>query len=545
MASPISQGAPVKLTPQLVRSAPGASESNRSDRSLVHATVSVYEMNSVHSVTGPVGHISETTSVNVNTRRDSYSHPPPPPPPPGAIVGVLTSTSRSDASEWRHKSFKSKTLGSKQMSLPCKRPSLVHETVNRMTARTSLSGIFYCTTVTARKDSSATHASGSLAAGPPVSPLASNNSDINDQLFMQHSQQQQQQQQQEETIDVSSSGKLSGQVASRATNQLDEEEESATCTSRDTRRSKNFTQKRSKSLFHHRNCYQSCNIDEEKADASREKSITATGGSDTQEENIECSRLHSSSRDVTQVARSFDDKMVASMLTHSCESEVRKVTSCSITDDETIAQNEQMQVKKFCKYFKWTNWMEERASYSLFIFQPGNKMREIFTRVTQHKRFDYFILVFITLNCFTLAMERPKIPAGSLERELLSAANYLFTVVFAFEMAMKVIALGLIYGENAYFTSGWNTMDGILVGVSLLDLFLSFIAQKSPRIFGILRVFRLLRSLRPLRLVLRGRERKKKLIEQSLFIRVTIVSEEKRRHDDDDDSFLIFLLCLT
>lgn len=42
-------------------------------------------------------------------------------------------------------------------------------------------------------------------------------------------------------------------------------------------------------------------------------------------------------------------------------------------------------------------------------------------------------------------------------------------------------------------------MDGSLVAVSLLDLFLSFIAQKSPKIFGILRVFRLLRSLRPLR----------------------------------------------
>ena len=522
MASPISQGAPVKLTPQLNRSAtgvPATGESNRSDRSLVHATVSVYEMDSVHSVTGPVGHISEATSVNVNTRRDSHSH--------GTIVGVLTSTSRCNASEWRHKSFKSKTLGSKQMSLPCKRPSLAHETVNRMTARTSLSGIFYCTTVTARKDSSGTHASGSLAAGPPASPLASNNSEINDQLFMQqqqqhhqqqhhqHHHQQQQHHQQQEAIDVSSSGKTSGQVAARVANQPDEEDESATWSAGDARVGKNFTQKRSQSLFHHRNCYQSCNINEEKADGTRENSNTATGVC-TQEQDIECARrLHSSSKDALTVSSSYEGKMPPSIVTRPSDSEQGAPaaaagqtvgTSNFEIDETTQVQNERMEEKKFCKYFKWTNWMEERAEYSLFIFQPGNKMREIFTRLTQHKRFDYFILVFITLNCFTLAMERPKIPAGSLERELLSAANYLFTVVFAFEMAMKVIALGLIYGENAYFTSGWNTMDGILVGVSLLDLFLSFIAQKSPRIFGILRVFRLLRSLRPLRFV-RKRER--------------------------------------
>lgn len=481
MASPISQGAPVKLTPQLTRP---AGESNRSDRSLVHTTVSVYEMaESGASVSGTVGHISETTSVSANTRRDSHSH--------GAIVGVLTSASRVSAGEWRAKSFKNKTLGSKQMSLPAKRPSLAHETVNRMTARTSLSGIFYCTTVTARKDSSGTHASGSLAAGAPVSPLASNNSEINDQLCEPQREQQERQQQQEGAIDVSSSGKTSGQVASRAANQADEQDESATWVDTssvrgETRRGKNFTQKRSQSLFHHRNCYQAYNINEEGTDATAVKVNTATGCTG---DDGECTGLPSVPQTVCVGGG-------GTILSSTVDSEAGREEDDARKHDEAKVVE-----KKFCKYFKWTNWMEERSSYSLFIFQPENKIREIFTKVTQHKHFDYFILVFISLNCFTLAMERPKIAPGSLERELLSAANYIFTVVFAFEMAMKVIACGLIYGQGAYFTSGWNTMDGILVGVSLLDLFLSFIAQKSPRIFGILRVFRLLRSLRPLRFV--------------------------------------------
>lgn len=120
-------------------------------------------------------------------------------------------------------------------------------------------------------------------------------------------------------------------------------------------------------------------------------------------------------------------------------------------------------------------------------------------RLTDHPAFDYIIMIFILSNCVTLAMERPQLDPQSVEREFLTIANYVFTTVFAFEMAVKVIANGLLYGRKAYLRSGWNIMDAALVAVSLFDLLLSIIAQKSPRIFGILRVFRLLRSLRPLR----------------------------------------------
>lgn len=62
----------------------------------------------------------------------------------------------------------------------------------------------------------------------------------------------------------------------------------------------------------------------------------------------------------------------------------------------------------------------------------------------------------------------------------------------------------MCYGPDAYFTSGWNIMDGSLVIISIVDLLMSLISESSPRIFGILRVFRLLRSLRPLRVINRA-----------------------------------------
>lgn len=46
----------------------------------------------------------------------------------------------------------------------------------------------------------------------------------------------------------------------------------------------------------------------------------------------------------------------------------------------------------------------------------------------------------------------------------------------------------MLYGYDAYFTSGWNIMDGSLVIISIVDLLMSLISESSPRIFGILRV---------------------------------------------------------
>lgn len=53
---------------------------------------------------------------------------------------------------------------------------------------------------------------------------------------------------------------------------------------------------------------------------------------------------------------------------------------------------------------------------------------------------------------------------------------------------LQVVATGMFYGPDAYFTSGWNIMDGSLVTISIIDLLMSLISESSPKIFGILRV---------------------------------------------------------
>ncbi|CAL9694026.1 unnamed protein product [Knipowitschia caucasica] len=58
--------------------------------------------------------------------------------------------------------------------------------------------------------------------------------------------------------------------------------------------------------------------------------------------------------------------------------------------------------------------------------------------IIAHKLFDYVVLAFIFSNCITVALERPKILQGSLERVFLTVSNYIFTAIFVGEMTLKV-----------------------------------------------------------------------------------------------------------
>lgn len=214
----------------------------------------------------------------------------------------------------------------------------------------------------------------------------------------------------------------------------------------------------------------------------------------------------------------FEDFLQRSMKVD-LEKSISSINNASILPEQQSQQSQQSQEqspvppppKKTSKVVQWLKeisnfdkWTENRESYSLYIFRETNRFRMVCQWFVDQQWFDNVILLFIALNCITLAMERPNIPPWSNERFFLGTANYVFTVVFAIEMLIKVVAAGMFYGTDAYFTSGWNIMDGSLVIISIIDLLMGLLSESSPRIFGILRVFRLLRSLRPLRVINRA-----------------------------------------
>uniref|UniRef100_A0AAZ3Q1F1 Voltage-dependent T-type calcium channel subunit alpha n=1 Tax=Oncorhynchus tshawytscha TaxID=74940 RepID=A0AAZ3Q1F1_ONCTS len=149
-------------------------------------------------------------------------------------------------------------------------------------------------------------------------------------------------------------------------------------------------------------------------------------------------------------------------------------------------------------------WCRDHEDWALYLFSPCNRFRQWCQRVITHKMFDHIILLFIFLNCITIALERPDIQTHSTERVFLSVSNHIFTVIFIAEMTVKVTHLGLYSGEAVYLKSSWNVLDGLLVFVSLLDILVSIASAGGNRILGILRVLRLLRTLRPLRVISRA-----------------------------------------
>nr|XP_042697003.1 voltage-dependent T-type calcium channel subunit alpha-1G isoform X14 [Chrysemys picta bellii] len=150
------------------------------------------------------------------------------------------------------------------------------------------------------------------------------------------------------------------------------------------------------------------------------------------------------------------------------------------------------------------SWCKERDSWSIYIFAPHSKFRLMCNKIITHKMFDHIVLVIIFLNCITIAMERPKIEPHSAERIFLTLSNYIFTVIFLAEMTVKVVALGLCFGEKAYLKSSWNVLDGVLVLISVIDILVSLVSDSGTKILGMLRVLRLLRTLRPLRVISRA-----------------------------------------
>ncbi|XP_056390863.1 sodium channel protein type 2 subunit alpha-like isoform X2 [Hyla sarda] len=110
------------------------------------------------------------------------------------------------------------------------------------------------------------------------------------------------------------------------------------------------------------------------------------------------------------------------------------------------------------------------------------RFKDIVKLIVKDPFVDLAITICIVLNTIFMAMEHANM---STEFEnVLSVGNLVFTGIFTSEMVFKLIALHPYY----YFQEGWNIFDGIIVGLSLMELGVS-----SGGGFSVLRSFRLLR----------------------------------------------------
>lgn len=87
--------------------------------------------------------------------------------------------------------------------------------------------------------------------------------------------------------------------------------------------------------------------------------------------------------------------------------------------------------------------------------------------------FDFFIMIVICLSSIALAMEDP-VQEQSFRNDILNKFDYAFTGVFAVEMFLKIVDLGIILHPGAYLREFWNIMDAIVVICALVSMGFDF-----------------------------------------------------------------------
>ena len=92
---------------------------------------------------------------------------------------------------------------------------------------------------------------------------------------------------------------------------------------------------------------------------------------------------------------------------------------------------------------------------------------------------DLIITLCIVANTVFMALEQH--PMDAEFSKMLSDANIVFTIIFAFEMGIKLIGLHPYY----YFQNTWNIFDAFIVTMSLLEFLLVNVNG-----FSVLRTFR-------------------------------------------------------
>lgn len=108
---------------------------------------------------------------------------------------------------------------------------------------------------------------------------------------------------------------------------------------------------------------------------------------------------------------------------------------------------------------------------SLGVIPIDSSARTFCIKLVTGPHFDSFILFMIVLNAIAMASvdyrfideNYEPVSEGSWRNQAIEIAEFIFTIIFVGECAIKIIALGFFVGKNAYLRSAWNLFDFFIV----------------------------------------------------------------------------------
>ena len=192
---------------------------------------------------------------------------------------------------------------------------------------------------------------------------------------------------------------------------------------------------------------------------------------------------------------------------HSSAERVREEEQESDTNSYESDDESKVEVSSTVKMLK--KWGKENeifkkndCEYSVFILSQTHPFRIFLMKLTEHKRFDQFIMLMILFSTIRLILDT--FISGSTSSFIFDMMDIGFTVIFLFECCSKILAFGFIMDEGSYIRDNWNKIDFVIVCVSLIDLqglISKYMGTLRSGSLNFLKVLRLLRLLRPLRFI--------------------------------------------
>ncbi|XP_023311464.1 voltage-dependent calcium channel type A subunit alpha-1 [Anoplophora glabripennis] len=139
---------------------------------------------------------------------------------------------------------------------------------------------------------------------------------------------------------------------------------------------------------------------------------------------------------------------------------------------------------------------------SMFILSSTNPVRRCAHWIVNLRYFDFFIMIVICLSSMALAAEDP-VDENAFRNTILDKLDYAFTGVFAVEMFLKIIDLGVILHPGSYLRELWNIMDAVVVICALVSMGFDFAKRPAATNLSTIKSLRVLRVLRPLKTIKR------------------------------------------
>mmetsp|Transcript_29252 Transcript_29252/g.28347 ORF Transcript_29252/g.28347 Transcript_29252/m.28347 type:complete len:216 (-) Transcript_29252:1446-2093(-) len=140
------------------------------------------------------------------------------------------------------------------------------------------------------------------------------------------------------------------------------------------------------------------------------------------------------------------------------------------------------------------------SSSSLFILGAENPVRVALYWLITWKYFEAFILIAILVNSICLSLQDYQDPSSS-RNYYLNMIGYAFSVLFALEALLKILALGFFLHKYSYLRDAWNILDFIIVVAGIVEFVAYFLNFGDPITLRSLRTLRVLRPLRSIQVI--------------------------------------------